>query len=250
MSRSLERALAILNLFDCHKTEWGISEISRELDLSKSTVHSLVKTLEQHSFLQMAGNGKYALGIKVYELGRTYSGNIRLNSAAEPMINWLSRKYNESVHLAVLAGNKAVFIINNHAGREGSRFPRAGAEVFAHCTAVGKALLAFQDAEIIEKYLRNEPLVPLTASTISDPEVLRLELDKIRKQGFAVDREEALCGVACVAAPIFSVSRQVIAAMSVSGNAQKILAEPVFSACCRDVMQAAQTISEMMGYMG
>lgn len=250
MSRSVERALSILSLFDCHKTEWGISEISRELDLSKSTVHSLVKALEKVDFLQMADNGKYGLGIKVYELGRTYSGNIRLNTAAEPMIKWLGKKYNESVNLAIYAGNKAVFIINNQAGTEESVFPRAGAEVFAYCTAVGKVLLAFQAEEDIEKYLKNEPMISLTTNTITDPKDLRSELKTVRQQRFAVDREEALPGIACVAAPIFSVSRQVIAAISVSGNAEKILHDQVFSSCCRDVVQAAQTISELMGYMG
>lgn len=250
MSRSVERALSILSLFDYQKTEWGISEISRELELSKSTVHGLVKALEKDDFLQMADNGKYGLGIKVYELGRTYSGNIRLNTAAEPMIKWLGKKYNESVHLAIYAGNKAVFIINNQAGSEGSVFPKAGAEVFAYCTAVGKVLLAFQAEEDIEKYLKNESLISLTSNTIINPDVLRSELKTVKKQRFAVDREEALPGIACVASPIFSVSRQIIAAISVSGNAEKILNEQVFSGCCRDVVQAAQTISELMGYMG
>lgn len=250
MSRSVERALSILNLFDCQKAEWGITEISRELDLSKSTVHGLVKSMEKHDFLQMADNGKYGLGIKVYELGRTYSGNIRLNSAAEPMIKWLSKKYKESVHLAIYAGNKAVFIINNHAGSEGSAFPKAGAEVFAYCTAVGKVLLAFQPEEDIDKYLINESLIPLTPNTIIDPELLRSELKIVKQQRFAIDREEALPGIACVAAPIFSVSRQIIAAISVSGNSAKMLDDQVLSWCCRDVVQAAQTISELMGYMG
>lgn len=250
MSRSVERALSILGLFDRQKTEWGISEISRELDLSKSTIHSLVKALEKADFLQVADNGKYGLGIKVYELGRTYSGNIRLNSAAEPMIKWLSKKYGESVNLAIYAGSKAVFIINNQAGSEESVFSRAGAEVFAYCTAVGKVLLAFQAEEDIEKYLKNETIIPLTPNTIIDPEALRSELTTVRKQRFAVDREEALPGIACVAAPVFSISRQIIAAISVSGNADKILDDQVFPSCCRDVVQAAQTISELMGYIG
>jgi len=250
MSRSVERALSILSLFDCQKTEWGITEISRELDLSKSTVHGLVKALEKQDFLQMADNGKYGLGIKVYELGRTYSGNIRLNTAAEPMIRWLTKKYQESVHLAIYAGGKAVFIINNQAGTEGSAFPKAGAEVFAYCTAVGKVLLAFQPEEDIEKYLNNETLIPLTPHTIIDPGVLRSELKTVKQQRFAIDREEALPGIACVAAPIFSVSRQIIAAISLSGNSEKILDEQTLGSCCRDVLQAAQTISELMGYMG
>lgn len=248
MSRSVDRALSILALFDSSKQEWGITEISREIDLSKSTVHGLVKALEKRDFLQVTQSGKYALGIKVYELGRTYTGNIKLNTAAEPMIKYLSQKYQQSVHIAIYAGHKAVFIMNDKAGSEYSIFPRVGADVFAHCTAVGKVLLAWQLPDHIEKYLETENLIPLTANTITDREDLRRELEKIKEQGYAVDREEALAGTACIAAPIFNYSQQIIAAISVSGHVEKILDDKVFNMCHYDVIEAAQKVSEVMGY--
>ena len=247
MIQSVDRALTILSLFIGHKKELGITEISQELNLPKSTVHGLVKTLEKNLFLQLTQSGKYRVGIKAYELGMTYSANIELNTAAEPMVIHLAKKYKQTVHIAIYAGKMAVFVASNKAGSPHVIFPRIGGGVPAYCTAVGKVLLAWQPPDYIERYLTEEQLLPITPNTISDKEVLQKELRQIKQQGYAIDREEILVNLACVAAPIFEQSGQVIAAISVSGTAQYIY-EEINKDCIKDVMDAANMISTIMGY--
>ncbi len=248
MSRSLSRALSILELFNSQQTEWGITEMSQELDLPKSTVHGLVKTLESHQFLEITEHSRYRLGIKVYELGITYQANAELNTVAEPLVRMLAEKYQQSVHIAIYAGRLAVFVIGNKSGTGHVIFPRIGAGIAAYCTGVGKALLAWQSEAHLEKYLTSETLVPFTKNTITNSDVLRAELEGIREKGYALDNEETVTGLACVAAPIFGFSNHVIAAISVSGAAEVILKEEKLAKCILDVQSAAQAISKGMGY--
>lgn len=249
MSRSLSRALSILELFNSKNTEWGITQISQELDLSKSTVHGLVSTLEEHRFLEKTEHNRYRLGIKVYELGLSYQTNAKLGDVAEPLVKWLAEKYQQSVHIAIYAGKMAVFVIGNKSGTSHVIFPRIGAGIAAYCTGVGKALLAWQSDSHIDDYLKSEPLVPFTKNTIVEPDKLREELKLIKSRGYAIDNEETVVGIACVAAPIFGYSDHIIAAISVSGVADKILEEEKLKACIKDVCYAAKTISIGMGYV-
>lgn len=247
MSRSLSRALSILNLFNSRKEEWGITEISHQLDLPKSTVHGLVKTLEEHQYVEVTESGKYRLGIRLYELGMTYQTSARLGSVAGPQVRMLAEKYEQSVHIAIYAGRMAISVIGNKAGTSNIIFPRIGAGIAAYCTGVGKALLAWQSEAHIEEYLELENLAPYTSKTIKDPQELREELRKTRERGYAIDNEETVMGLGCIAAPIFGSSNQVIAAISLSGNAELIL-ENRFDECIVDVKRAAKSIAIGMGY--
>lgn len=249
MSRSLSRALSILELYNSKKAEWGITEISQELDLSKSTIHGLVKTLEAHRFLEITENSKYRLGIKVYELGLSYQANAKLSTVAAPWVKMLAEKYQQSVHIAIYAGRMAVFVIGNKSGTSHVIFPRIGAGIAAYCTGVGKVLLAYQEPDHIEDYLKTETLVPFTTNTITDVDQLREELQWIKNQGYAFDREETVTGIACIAAPIFGFSDHIIGAISVSGAADIINEEKGRLACIQDVSNAAKNISIGMGYM-
>ncbi len=251
MSRSVDRALSILSLFSFDKKEWGITEISNELQLSKSTVHHLVKALEARDFLRQNVNGKYRLGIKLFELGRVYSTGNELTAVSAPIVEHLVEKYKQAVHIAIYACRRAVFIVNNKGKNNAdySTFTRTGYDVPAYCTAVGKVLLAWQPPEHIGDYLEQEELVAFTPNTITNKEQLRLELEQTRRIGYAVDREETITGIACIAAPILGHSGQIIAAISVSGSADKLLQKSEFASCCEDVKKAARRISEMMGYV-
>ena len=247
MSRSLARALSILDLYDSRKEAWGITEISQKLELSKSTVHGLIKTLEEYHYVEMTESGKYRLGIRVYELGLSYQTSARLGTVAEPQVKLLAEKYQQSVHIAIYAGHMAVFVIGNKSGTSNVIFPRIGAGIAAYCTGVGKVLLAWQSEAHIEEYLQFETLAPYTPNTITDPAQLKEELQKIRERGYALDREETVRGIGCVAVPILGAADQVIAAISVSGAAEIIL-EQRLNECIDDVKKSAKAIASGMGY--
>lgn len=248
MSRSVERALAILTLFSRDKQEWGITEISQELQLPKSTVHGLVKTLEQEQFLYLGDTGKYRLGLKVFALGMAYAGNVKLTTAAEPAVRALTDKYQETVHVAIYAGNMAVMVVVARAGSMGIMAPRVGAGIAAYCTGVGKVLVAYQPPQHIEEYLAAESLLPITRNTITDKEVLRQELAIIRERGYGIDRGEALLEIGCIAAPIFGIDGQIVAAISISGPLDSVLDKKAFNRVRNDTMEAAAMISAILGY--
>lgn len=248
MSRSVERALAILSLYSREKLEWGITEISQELQLPKSTIHGLVKTLEKERFLFLAENGKYRLGMRVFELGMAFSGNIKLTTAAEPIIKELTDKYKQTVHMAIYAGRMAVLVVSARSGSSGVMAPRVGAGISAYCTAMGKVLLAWQSEKVIEEYLQHENLLPITRNTITDSHQLREELETIRRQGFAIDRGEALLETGCIAAPVWGADGQIVAAMSISGPIEVVLHEHTLRNCSQDLMRATRTVSAVLGY--
>ena len=249
MSRSLSRALAILDLFDSRKETWGITEISQRLELPKSTVHGLVKTLEANQYMEITSSGKYRLGIRVYELGMTYQTSARLGNVAQPHVKMLGDKYGQSVHIAIYAGRMAVFVIINNAGLSNILVPRIGASIAAYCTGVGKVMLAWQSPAHIEEYLQTENLISYTQNTITEPALLRTELTKIREEGYAEDKGETVQGIGCVAAPIFGLTGQVIAGISVSGSVDVIFNDRL-PECILDVKQAARAISVGMGFKG
>jgi len=196
----------------------------------------------------MGDNGKYRLGVKVFELGMAYSANIKLTTAAEPVVRQLVDRYKQTVHVAIYAGRMAILVVSSRAGGSGVLAPRVGAGIPAYCTGVGKVLLAWQKPQVIEDFLQNEPLMPITKNTITDQERFREELAGIRRQGYAIDRGEALPETGCIAAPIFGADGEIVAAISVSGPLQEVLHEKNFTVCRDDVMRAAKTVSEVLGF--
>lgn len=249
MIQSVDRAIDILCMFNNQVQELGITEISQNMNLSKSTVHGLVRTLEARELLaQNPENGKYRLGLKVYELGMAYSAAVELENAARKVAYELSARFDESVHIAVYAGGMAVFVIRKDPKMGITSFPRVGASIPANATAVGKALLAFLPEAEIDKYLEST-LYPLTLKTIIDKDKLRTELKAIRSRGYAVDNEEAMSGIACVAAPIRDRSSQVVAAISLSGPVIKIMGD-THQEIISEMLQGSAKVSRVLGFIG
>lgn len=246
MIQSVDRALSVLCQFNSEVRYLGITEMSQLLDLPKSTVHGLVKTLEARGFVtRNSENGKYQLGVKVYELGMTYSNAVELQSAAKNAANQLSSRYEEAVHLAIYVGGMVVYIMKTEFKGKLVAFPRVGTSIPAYATAAGKVLLAALPESEIEKY-REEELFPFTSNTITSRESLLAELFRVRKQGFAVDNEETLKGIACVGAPVADCHGQIVAALSISGPVEKILGES-YPQLVREVILAAGEISRNLG---
>lgn len=246
--QAVDRALAILDQFNEHTPRLGVTELSGLLGLPKTTVHGLAKTLAHRGFLEQDATGKYRLGIRVYQLGMTYAGSIELRSAAQPWAERLSGKYNEIVHVAIYAGGMAVFVFKHEPPRRFMVYPRIGSSVPAHATAVGKVLLANLGRAEQERYVREAGLPALTKKTITDAHRLFTELDEIRRQGFAVDREEAMIGLGCVAAPIWNDEGETVAAISLSGPAERTLGAE-HEEMVQEVKISALSISRSLGYL-
>lgn len=244
---SVANSIRLIKAFSDDEYEIGISNLAKRLGLAKSTVHRLASTLIDAGMLeQNSENGRYRLGLSLFELGSLVRRKMDVSSEAKPYLKMLREKTGETVHLAIL-DHASVLFINNLESEHAVRMSvNVGVRAPAHCTAVGKALLAFQPPEIVEEVLRDE-LAARTPKTMSNPTELRQDLATVRARGYAIDDEELETGLRCVAAPIRDHSGAVVAATSVAGPAQRMTKKALI-AFAPDVIAAADAISARLGY--
>jgi IclR family acetate operon transcriptional repressor len=247
--RVLERAFRVLAVLSDGERR-PLQVLSREVGLSTSTTFRLLSTLVRHRYVERDDQtNRYSLGLACLELARSsYLGN-EVRRAALPELDKLRNETRETVHLAVLDEMEVVYIEKLEGlqpiGLMGSR---VGGHSPAYCTGVGKALLAHLSPEVIKQRFGGRKLKPYTENTITSVEGLLAELTSIRGRGYALDHGEHEAGVCCVAAPVFDMRGDAIAALSVSGPAERL--EPIERnrAMIQSATAAAQNISARMGY--
>jgi IclR family KDG regulon transcriptional repressor len=222
--RSVSRALEVLKTFSDAQPELSLAEISRRLNLNRSTTFRLLVTLQAHGYVEQAReNRKYRLGVTCLELGSVFLNQSDIRKEALPILNSLRDDCRETVHLARLAGSEVVYLekldgllpIGIMGSRVGGRAP-------AYCTGLGKALLAYMPEIEISQLYAESGLRRFTPNTITDLGELHSELACIRERGYAIDNEEHEPDVKCVAVPIWSYRQKVMGAISVSGPAGRI----------------------------
>jgi IclR family pca regulon transcriptional regulator len=220
-SQSLERGLAILSAFDSERPLIGVSELSRELSLSRSTAHRYIATLAQLGYLQQDPDSKrYRLGPKVLDLGFSAINSMDVREISAPHLRRLSDETGHTVNLAILDGIDVVYIERCRAAQPGQREIdlnlHVGARLPAYCTAMGKAILAFVPEDRREELIARIDFVPRGPNTITDADAFRVELARIRAAGIAVNDEELAYGLRSIAAPIQAHSGEVLAALNLA----------------------------------
>jgi IclR family KDG regulon transcriptional repressor len=245
--QSIERAVAILNAFSAEEPELGVTDLAERLALHKSTVHRFLVNLEAAGLVERNRHtSRYRLGLRIFELGGLVLQQMNLWDEALPFLEGLVHDSGETGHLAVLDGGEAVYIEKVEA-RRALRIPSAiGRGYPAHATSLGKILLAHLGAEARDAIIAERGLTRCTARTITDPERLRGELDRIRAQGYAVDEEEYEDGLRCIGAPILGHTGQVVAAIGIGGPVTRITPQRV-GELAELVMSAAGSLSRRMG---
>lgn len=209
------RATDILGAFRAEDGPVGVSELARRTGIAKSTVSRLVAELVAVHMLERQGRSVRP-GVRLFELGELAARPRDLRKAAVEHMADLHRATGHTVHLAVLEETDVVYI-DIIRGRQGPPLPsRVGGRMPAHATGLGKAMLAYADHAVIEQVLRHG-LTRMGPRTITSPDVLLGELERIRATGVAYEREESASNVGCGASPIGSPTRPAVAAISVSG---------------------------------
>ncbi|GAA3447469.1 IclR family transcriptional regulator [Planomonospora venezuelensis] len=229
-SASLRRALAVLEYVRDHAGAGqglSLSRLAEALGLSKSTVLRLTVPLVEARLLERdRRTGAYRLGHGTLRLGQAYLSTLDLRSVAAEETRELMREAGETVHLVVYEPPYVVYIDKVEDESKVRMASRIGSRGRLYCTAVGKAILAWQpEAVVAETVAAGMPA--LTRHTITDPVRLRTELARIRQRGYAVDDRENEPEVRCVAAPIFGHDDSVSSALSVSGLTSRITAARV-----------------------
>jgi len=244
---AVARALGILENVDGGVRGTGITELSRRLGLGKSTVHRLCATLEHHGYLvRDPGTGRYRLSLRVFQIGSHALEALDLPARAMPALEALGAATEETVHLAVLDGAEVIFIGKVESPRPLRLYSQVGRRCPAHCTAVGKVLLAHAGAEQ-RALLAARPLKRYTPKTITSPAGLERELDDVRRRGHAADEEEFEEGIRCVAAPVRDYRGRVVAALSVSAPAGR-LPRARTASLVEQVLDTARRVSEELGH--
>lgn len=221
--KSIDKTLDLLEFLSIDDQEIGITEISKKLHMGLSTVHRILTTLKSRGYvIQNQQTTKYRLGIKLFELGCAVQSINRLVEITKPHLKQLSQSTNETANLAILEGKEVIYLDTIGSPEILRTEIMAGTRISAHCTALGKVLLAFiSNREFESLYKSDEPLFSLTFKSISSLEKLKKRLKKVKKQGYAVDIEEYKIGVNCIGVPIFGRSGEAIAATSVTGPASR-----------------------------
>jgi len=248
--KSVDRALYLLEIMAGENRELELMELCKKTHISTATLYRLLQTLKDRGFVtQNPYTGKYRLGLKLLELGQVVVEQIELRRIALPFLQELMEKTGETANLVILDEDKAVYIEKVESPASLRMFLRIGKQAPAHATGVGKVLLASLSSEKLQKIINHKTLPKLTENTITSPEKLKKELEKIRKEGFAIDNEECEVGAKCIAAPIMDYRKEVVAAVSISGPSARLTEDRVKN-LVRVVKEIAHKISEKLGYRG
>lgn len=245
--KSLVKVMRLLDCFSPIDRTLSLAEICQRTGLPKSTTHRLLAAMREEGLLdQDRDRDRYRLGLKLFELGNIVLSNMDLHREARPFVDVLARLSGQGVHLAVFDGRQAVVVHRAEPAPEMNSPLNLIESAPAHCTGVGKAILAFQPEPVLTRLLVGG-LARHTDATLIDPAILAEDLARTRVRGYALDEGEHQPGLRCIAAPIRDQSGRVFAAISVSGPAWRLPSGEVES-LSKIVVHNANAISLCLGY--
>jgi len=219
----LNKSFSILEVLLQQGSAMNMTEISEKLGLYPSTIHRILDTLKHWGYVDQDPNTqKYQLGLKLLELGMAKFHQMDLVRESTPYLKELVNQCNETVHLGVLEEGEVLYLAKEESSQTIRMCSYVGKRAPLHSTALGKVLLADLSEEERRKILEQKGLPRITEKTITDKEELEKELNRIKKQGFALDRRENEKDVCCIAAPIKNYQGKVIAAISISSPAYRV----------------------------
>lgn len=242
---TIGKALDVLEIFLDHDDELSLSELADLCDLNITTTHRIVLTLVKRGYLnQKQKRQKYSLSTKFLQYSNVLGRRMKIRDIASPISDALNKMVGESVNIAILDRNEAVYIDHIESNKSLRIFTQIGNRVPLYCTGVGKVFLAYMGDEELEKALNSNGLLPHTPKTVTDIKRLKRELEKVKQEGIAIDDEEMEIGVKCIASPVKNSTGGVIAALSVSGPSARLSnkrindIEPLVKSCSLEISRA------------
>ena len=247
MIQSVERAARILAVLGSGTPRLGVTEIAERLGLAKPTVHGLLRTLEKHDLVaQDADTGKYSLGPGVVSLGNAFLDGSELRARSLLWAESLAQRANEAVWVATLSGSRVIVLHHVFRPDNTVQILEVGAAIPWHACALGHAIVAQLPEPGRTRALAGD-LAPLTGRTKTSRVALGRALALVRKQGYAIEDQEATVGDAGVAAPIMGRDGKVAGAVGVVGAADRLLAPGTRDDLVRAVQETARSISRDLG---
>ncbi len=247
--QSVTNALNLLEEFKANRDELGVTELSKRLHLHKNNVFRLLATLESKGYIeQNKATENYRLGVKSLELGQTFIKQLGLVRQAKPFMKEIVDKCNEMSYIGVIRQNSVVYLDVEEAGQTVKVASRVGWRLPIHCTAIGKAQIAFASEEELEKLGILDHMERFTPNTIVDKGEFIKHLKDVAKRGYALDNEEYNLGVKCVGAPLMDYTGRVVGGISVSGPSFRMTDEILRKEIIPAVKEAGEKVSKRLGF--
>lgn len=219
----------------------GVTALADDIGVSKSTVHNHLRTMEEQGYV-IKEDGEYQLGLRFLSFPHSLLESNRLYQAAKPEVDEFVEKTDERCQVMVKEKDHGVYIYQATGTRSITTQSRVGTRVELHSTSIGKALLAHQPEEVVDRIIEETGLPAHTRNTFTDPDEFRAELEQVRNEGVAFDDEEGLLGLRCIAAPVRDSEGDSIGAISVSGPSTRINGEQFSEELPKQIKQTAQAI--------
>lgn len=246
--RAVARAINILEVLGQANGELSLGQIAGRVGLAKSTVHGLISTLRDFDYVtQSPLTGKYKLGVTLFELGNSVARNWDVRIVSVPYIQNLLEQTGRTVHLAVLDKGEVLYVDKRECHDTLRIVTQVGRRLPAHCSGVGKVLLAYLPINEARRIISQNGLPAFTKKTITDINKLEKELEQIREQGYALDNEEIMDSLRCIAAPIRNHEHKVVASISISGHINFLSGEAHRDAI-EKIVETSNSISRDLGY--
>jgi IclR family transcriptional regulator, pca regulon regulatory protein len=252
-SQSLERGLSILSSFKSARPLLGVSELAREIGLSRSTTHRYVSTLAALGYLEQDElTRRYRLGPRVLDLGFSAINSMELREISVPHLQRLSDETGHTVNMAILDGPDIVYVERCRSSRHGQREIdlnlHVGSRLPAYCTSMGKVLLAYLSEEERAAALDGVKLIQRGPNTLTKRSALWAELEQVRRRGLAVNNEELAFGLRSIAAPVRDHSGEAAAAINLAVHRSWVSMEDLVKRFGPALKQTAAEISTRAGH--
>lgn len=244
---ALDRGLQILELLGSIDGPVRPSEVTARLGLPRTAVYELISTLQARGFIEQVEDNQITLGAQLFTLGSKYAEKLDATQVAQEVASTLRHEVEETVQVGVLSGRNVLYIARADPNRMVRLVSAVGRQIPAHCTAIGKVLLAELPLPDLDARLGGVELEALTSQSITDKDALLADLQSIREAGIAYDHGESNLEVNCMAAPVRNVSGECVAAISISVPVARMTAE--HSVVIREaVIRGAERFSTRLGY--
>ena len=249
--KSLEKIIKILDYLSDVERDVGITELSLELNLPKSTVHRILKNLSRYSVVEKEKDtSKYRMGLRLLRYSNSLLKSFDFRQIAKPILEKLCSKTSFTTFLTIWQSYHSICIDSVTPSQKSNThqlFVEVGKEMPFHCTASAKTLLAYQHPKEIKRIINKNPLKRYTPNTITDPEKLMIHLLDIKSKGFAICDEELEEGIKAIAAPIKNINGKTVASITITGLSKRMSSSNL-ERLIRIVTNSAQEISKKLGY--
>ena len=244
---SVAKAMQLLQLLSAGGRPLTLKEIAEQAELPKSTAFGLLTTMREYDVISQGTDGKYGLGLRLFEYGCQIGRSWDISAAAKPYMEHLAADTGASVMLSICEGGSVITLDQVEARDKLRIVSDAGARLPIYCTSQGKVFLAHMPRAEAEKLLRRQSMTQFTPHTITDVGALMREVDTCREDGFAIENGEYKIGLRSISAPVYTVERAVRYTVGVIGMFRSAHSDE-FQAAVEQVCATAAMISAALGY--